>query len=45
MTSHDLYNTQILPVDKNCRYSDHFIEYVDSNYIQFFSAQTNNLIT
>ena len=45
MPSHDLYNTQILPVVTNCRYSNHFVEYVDYNYIQFISHQTNNLIT
>ena len=44
MPSHDLYNTQILPVVNNCRYSNHFVEYVDCNYIQFISPQTNNLI-
>ena len=43
MPSHDLYNTQILPVVNNCRYSNHFVEYVDCNYIQFISPQTNNL--
>ena len=45
MPSHDLYITQILTVVNNCRYSNHFVEYVDCNYIQFISAQTNNLIT
>ena len=45
MPSHDLYNTQILPVVNNCRYSNHFAEYVYCNYIQFISSQTNNLFT
>ena len=44
MPSRDLYNTQILPVINNCRNSNHFVEYVDCNYIQFISPQTNNLI-
>ena len=43
MPSLDLYNTQILPVVNNCRYSNHFVEYVDCNYILFISPQTNNL--
>ena len=32
MPSHDLYNTQILPVINKYRYSNHFVEYVDCNY-------------
>ena len=39
MPSHDLYKTQILPIVKNCRYSEHFEEYTDYDYIQFLSPQ------
>ena len=45
MPSQDLCNTQILPAVNNSRYSNHFVKYVDCNYIQFISPQTNNLIT
>ena len=45
MLSHDLYNTQILSVVRDCGYSDCFIEYVKCDNMQIISPETNNLIT
>ena len=45
MLSHDLCNTQVLSVVRDCGYSDRFIEYVKCDNIQIISPETNNLIT